>query len=203
MDFSAWLALVSICILGALSPGPSLALVIKNTLTGGRGPGVAAGVAHGVGVGFYALITALGLAVLIQQTPWLFELIRYAGAGFLAWLGINALRSRGSDLPQVSDYKALGLGQSAWQGFMLAFLNPKLAIFFLALFSQFVRPEAGWQEKLIMMFTVGGIDAIWYALVALVLSHGSMLDKLRAKSQMIDRISGVVLMGLAVRAVTL
>ena len=87
MEMTSWLALAAICVMGAISPGPSLALIIRNTVQGGQGHGVATALGHGLGVGIYALITALGLAILITQTPLLFDLIRYGGAAFLAWLG--------------------------------------------------------------------------------------------------------------------
>lgn len=84
---------------------------------------------------------------------------------------------------------------------MVAFLNPQLAIFFVALFSQFVRADTGWQQGGIMMLTAGGIDALWYVLVALLLSRGPVLGWLREKSFIIDKLSGLVLLALAVKVV--
>jgi threonine/homoserine/homoserine lactone efflux protein len=201
MELTSWLALAAICVMGAISPGPSLALIIRNTVQGGQRHGVATALGHGLGVGIYALITALGLAILITQTPLLFDLIRYGGAAFLAWLGIKALLAK----PQVTGVEA-GEHQSrgrqgAFEGFMVAFLNPQLAIFFLALFSQFVHADTGWREGSIMMLTAGGIDALWYVLVALLLSRGPVLAWLKAKSSVIDKLSGLVLLGLALKVV--
>ncbi|MCS3454719.1 threonine/homoserine/homoserine lactone efflux protein [Aeromonas sp. BIGb0405] len=201
MELTSWLALAAICVMGAISPGPSLALIIRNTVQGGQRHGVATALGHGLGVGIYALITALGLAILITQTPLLFDLIRYGGAAFLAWLGIKALLAK----PQATGVEA-GEHQSrgrqgAFEGFMVAFLNPQLAIFFLALFSQFVHADTGWREGSIMMLTAGGIDALWYVLVALLLSRGPVLAWLKAKSSVIDKLSGLVLLGLALKVV--
>ncbi len=94
MELTSWLALAAICVMGAISPGPSLALIIRNTVQGGQGHGVATALGHGLGVGIYALVTALGLSILITQTPILFDLIRYGGAAFLAWLGVKALLAK-------------------------------------------------------------------------------------------------------------
>ena len=91
--------------------------------------------------------------------------------------------------------------QGAFEGFMVAFLNPQLAIFFIALFSQFVHADTGWHEGSIMMFTAGGIDIVWYGLVALVLSRGPVLAWLKAKSFVIDKVSGLVLLGLALKVI--
>ncbi|WP_368164047.1 LysE family translocator [Aeromonas sp. R6-2] len=199
MEWSSWLALAAICVMGAVSPGPSLALIIRNTVGGGRGNGVATALGHGLGVGLYALITAMGLALLITKTPLLFDGIRYGGAAFLAWLGVRALLARGG--PAATDEHQGSNRRGALEGFMVAFLNPQLAIFFVALFSQFVHQQTGWREGGIMMLTAGGIDALWYLLVALGLSHGPVLAWLHRKASMINKASGLVLLGLAVKVV--
>lgn len=201
MELTSWLALAAICVMGAISPGPSLALIIRNTVQGGQGHGVATALGHGLGVGIYALITALGLAVLITQTPLLFDIIRYGGAAFLAWLGIKALLAKPVSGGGEEESHGLKGRQGAFEGFMVAFLNPQLAIFFIALFSQFVHADTGWREGGIMMLTAGGIDALWYVLVALVLSRGPVLAWLKAKSFLIDKLSGLVLLGLALKVV--
>lgn len=201
MELTSWLALAAICVMGAISPGPSLALIIRNTVQGGQGHGVVTALGHGLGVGIYALITAFGLSLLITQTPLLFDIIRYGGAAFLAWLGIKALLAKPASGGGEEENHGLKGRQGAFEGFMVAFLNPQLAIFFIALFSQFVHADTGWREGLIMMFTAGGIDAVWYVLVALVLSRGPVLAWLKAKSFVIDKISGLVLLGLALKVV--
>ncbi|WMC10700.1 LysE family translocator [Oceanimonas pelagia] len=201
MEFSSWLALAAICIMGAISPGPSLAVVIRNTVRGGQGHGVLTALGHGLGVGLYALITALGLALLITRNPLLFDIIRYGGAAFLAWLGIKALLARPRPEAAEAGGHAVRGRQGAFEGFMVAFLNPQLAIFFVALFSQFVRADTGWQQGGIMMLTAGGIDALWYVLVALLLSRGPVLGWLRAKAALIDKASGLVLLALAAKVV--
>ncbi|KHE16420.1 LysE family translocator [Aeromonas hydrophila] len=201
MELTSWLALAAICVMGAISPGPSLALIIRNTVQGGQGHGVATALGHGFGVGIYALITALGLAILITQTPLLFDIIRYGGAAFLAWLGVKALLAKPAKGEASEEVHQLRGRQGAFEGFMVAFLNPQLAVFFIALFSQFVHADTGWREGGIMMLTAGGIDAVWYVLVALVLSRGPVLAWLKAKSFVIDKVSGLVLLGLALKVV--
>jgi threonine/homoserine/homoserine lactone efflux protein len=75
MTFSVWLSLFAICLLGAMFPGPSLVMVSKHTLAGGRVNGLAAAWVHAIGIGIYALITIVGLAVVLQQSPILFKTI--------------------------------------------------------------------------------------------------------------------------------
>ena len=202
MSWTAWVSLATICILGAMSPGPSLAVIIRNTVAGGRATGLATALAHGVGVGVYALLVAFGLGLLVTGSEVLFRIVQLAGAAFLAYLGVTALLSTGSAEPETAEVAA-GKARGARDGFLIAFLNPKIAVWFLALFSQFLRPEAGAVEKVMMAGLAAFIDAAWYAVVAIVLSQGSILEWLRRRSLWVDRIFGVILIALALRVITL
>ena len=188
----------AICILGAMSPGPSLAVVVQNTLAGGRAQGVVTALSHGVGIIIWALLTAGGIGLLITQQPALFDGMRYGGAILLVYLGIRSLRSTASAAEALHTVAAART-TPVRDGFAIAITNPKIALFFLALFSQFVRPEAGMGEKVTMALTAGAIDALWYALVALALSHSAILDRLRARARALDRLFGLILIALAVR----
>jgi len=199
MELTAWLSLATICILGAMTPGPSLAMVLKHTVAGGRLNGIVTSVTHGLGVSLYAILTVLGMAILIKETPWLFNIIKYAGAIFLLWLAYNAFTAKSSLANLKQTDISVSLRQSALQGFMIAFLNPKLAIFFLALFSQFINAEASWQQKSLMVATVGGIDTLWYCLIAAILSHSRILDKLRKNIHWVEKATGVALIGITAR----
>ncbi|SKA51636.1 LysE family translocator [Photobacterium toruni] len=201
MTLSIWFSLLLICLLGAMSPGPSLAVVAKHSLSSGRWHGVVAAWAHACGVGFYALLTLLGLAVVLHQSPLLFTSVSYAGAGYLAYLGINALRSRGGVAAKLAQSKSTTLLEAARDGVMISLFNPKLALFFLALFSQFVEVGNETSSKAILIITPLLVDGLWYTLIACILSYSRVLTVLRTKAQLIDRLSGGVLLGLACRVV--
>jgi threonine/homoserine/homoserine lactone efflux protein len=202
MELHLWLSFVVICMMGALSPGPSLALVIKNTLAGGTPQGYATAISHGLGVALYAAITATGIAVVIVQSPLIFSMIQYTGAAFLLYLGIKSLLSKKESHVFSNNVEQIKTQVNGWRdGFLIAFLNPKLAIFFLALFSQFLSGDASDQQKIIMTATVGSIDAIWYCLVTFTLSRGNIIDKLRANSHIVDKVTGSFLILLAARVV--
>ena len=125
--------------------------------------------------------------------------MRYAGAALLVYLGVRSLRSTAgaAEVLQVSGRTAST--SAARDGFLIAIMNPKIALFFLALFSQFVRPDAGMTEKAIMAATAGVIDALWYIIVAVVLSHSIILERLRARARLLDRLFGLILIALAIR----
>lgn len=178
-----------------MSPGPSLAVVLNATLQGGRADGLQSATAHGLGVALYGLLTVTGLAVLIANSPTTFLVIQLAGAAYLIWLGIGSLRSHGAAIPgETSGQKTQN---PATSGFLVAFLNPKLAVFMLALFSQFLQPGAGAAEKGIMVATVGITDAAWYSLIVLLVSHPVFFERLQRYSATIDRVFGVILIALA------
>lgn len=202
MELHLWLSFVVICLLGALSPGPSLALVIKNTVNGGITKGYATSISHGLGVALYAAITATGIAIIIVNTPIIFTLIQYAGAAFLLYLGVKSLLSKKSQFNQIEQDNAQESNINGWRdGFLIAFLNPKLAIFFIALFSQFLNTESSEQQKVIMTLTVGTLDALWYCFVTFLLSKGNIINKLKENSYIIDKVTGCFLIALAVRVV--
>ncbi|MFK7976067.1 MAG: LysE family translocator [Halioglobus sp.] len=189
-----WLSLLGICLLGAMSPGPSLAVVISSTVQHGRSGGYLAAVAHGIGVALYGLLTVTGLALLITNSTSLYTAIQIAGAAYLIYMGIALLRSKGANTQQDAPST---LRNPATSGFLVAFLNPKLAVFMLALFSQFLQPNFGWAEKSIMVATVGITDATWYALIATLIAQPRFLATLRSNAQTLDRVFGVVLIVLA------
>lgn len=196
MTFAAWLSLVAICALGAASPGPSLAVVARHSIAGSRLQGAACALAHATGVGLYALFTVLGLAAAIANRPRLYLLLATAGACYLAWLGVQALRTPVNPAAADGDCVSSGWPAAVRDGFAIALLNPKIALFFLALFSQFVGPAPGVLETAVLSLTAMGIDAAWYLLVALVLS-GSAIDGLRQRAGSLSAITGGMLLALA------
>lgn len=201
MTLSVWVSLALICILGAMSPGPSLAVVAKNCLGGSWKNGVATAWAHALGVGMYALASVLGLAIVLQHNPNLFKGIAYLGAGYLFWLGINAVQSKGGVAAKLTAGGQSSLLQSARDGAMISMLNPKLALFFLALFSQFVAASHASESRAIVIATPMLIDGLWYTIISFLLTRPSILEKIKARAVLVDRLTGVVLIGLALRVV--
>lgn len=194
MTPAQWSALIAVCLLGAVSPGPSLAIVIKNTVEGGRGQGAATAIAHGFGIGLYALIVVAGLGVLIATVPVVFQGLKYAGALFLLYLAYKAFRT-----PPLSDAQSVAPSarRGALEGFLVAFLNPKIAVFFIALFSQFLSTDQPLYEKVGMVAITAGVDALWYLLVAMGVSRQRILGALRTHYRLVNRIFGVILVVVA------
>ena len=202
MTLMHWLSLVAVCALGAMSPGPSLAVVIKHTVGGSRLHGVTAAWSHALGIGVYACLTVFGLAVLLTRHPALFKAVTWAGAGYLLWLGIQSLRAgRYKPDPNSAPSAAPSLFGAARDGAMISMLNPKIALFFIALFSQFVNADSSTLERGLMAATAFIIDGSWYSIVAAVLSHAAILARFRANAHWVDRVCGVLFIAVAARIV--
>ncbi len=199
MTLTTWLSLFTISVLGAMSPGPSLAMVAKHSLAGGRRNGISTAWAHATGIAIYAFVTLVGLAVLLHKFPVVFKGISYGGALYLAWLGFNSLRSKGGVAEKMESGSAVPVAQSARDGFLISMMNPKISFFFIALFSQFVAVGDELFSKSLIVLTPFMVDGLWYTFVAFILSNPRVLEKLRSRAVLIDRLSGVVLIALAVR----
>lgn len=201
MEFSEWLLIAAACAVAAASPGPSFVVVVRQTVNRGRFGGIAAGVAHSGAIGIYAAVTVAGLGFAVQL-PWLLTTLRFAGAAFLLYIAVQLWRSNGS-LSTVSTEGADRTVSTPWHsladGFLIAFLNPKVLLFFTALFSQFLRPTFTWWEKSIMVVTAITIDALWYILVAVAISQPAVLNSFKQREIVLNRIFGAALMLVAVR----
>jgi threonine/homoserine/homoserine lactone efflux protein len=195
MDFTSLIGMSLVCVIGAMSPGPSLAVVLRNTISGGRTQGVMTGIGHGIGFGIYAFIAVMGLSALLLANAEIFNLLQWAGAVVLIWLAYNMLTySPSGPVKEHEGSRRRGFSE----GFMIAFLNPKILVFLVAVFSQFIDPDMTNPDRFIMAFVAGIIDTTWYVLVATVLAGTSIIDKLRANAVIIDRSIGTVLLMLAI-----
>ena len=195
MDIKSLIGMSFVCAMGAISPGPSLAVVLRNTISGGRTQGVMTGIGHGIGLGIYAFIAVMGLSSLLLANKQIFNLLQWAGALVLIWPAFNMFTYNQSD----SSKEHEGSGRRGFlEGFMIAFLNPKILVFLVAVFSQFINPDITNSGRFIMAIMAGVIDTTWYVLVAAVLAGTPIVDKLRVNAVIIDRSIGMVLLMLAI-----
>ncbi|WP_346836655.1 LysE family translocator [Microbulbifer sp. SAOS-129_SWC] len=200
MELLAWLSLAGICALGAMSPGPSLLIVLRNAAASPR-HGAACALAHGAAIAIYAGLTAFGLAVLITHSPMVFTALQWGGAALLIRLGWKALRAPAPE-PDAARPEApqQSVGRAALQGFGVAFFNPKVAVFFTALFSQFVAAQQALSTKLGMAGMAAAIDASWYCIVALAVYAGRNRRWISdSAGHRLQQVFGVLLLGLAAR----
>ncbi|WP_375575080.1 LysE family translocator [Paracidovorax oryzae] len=152
-----------------LTPGPNMVYCVSRSLTQGPRAGLLslAGVVAGFGV--HLLATALGLSALLAAVPLAFDVLRIAGAAYLLWMAWQAVKPGGSAPFEARDLPHDGPRKLVLMGFLTSALNPKVAMFYVSFFPQFLHPERG--QWLAQTFTLGalqiGISALVNALLVL------------------------------------
>ena len=189
MELKELIMLSFVCAMGAISPGPSLAVVIRNTISGGRFQGVMTGIGHGIGIGIYAFMAVMGLSSLLLNNEKLFIIFQIAGAIILFWIACKMILNKPSNVIDKEQSSKKGF----IQGFMIAFLNPKILMFLVAVFSQFIKSDINSLDRFIIAIMASIIDMGWYVLVSLLLAGTSLINSFRANAVLIDRSIGSIL----------
>jgi RhtB (resistance to homoserine/threonine) family protein len=190
-------------LLSAMLPGPDFALVTKNTILHSRRAGLFTSLGVGSAILIHITYCALGLAIVISQSLLLFSLIKFIGAGYLVYLGLNSLISKktpatiSADKPagtktQISDFVAFR------QGFLCNLLNPKATLFFLALFTVIIKPETPALWEFIYAIEMFFILTAWFCSLTLILSHPKVLRGLNRVEKYISKVLGVFFIGFGV-----
>jgi threonine/homoserine/homoserine lactone efflux protein len=191
MSLFTWFQFALVCAIGAMSPGPSLAVVIRNNINYNRLAGIMTSIGHGLGIGVYATLAVLGLGFILQTNQTLFLLIQISGLIFLFFLGLLFIFQKQSEEKINNDQNQFN---SFLQGFLVAIINPKIIIWFTAIYSQFVSIEASIFFNLILILTASSIDAIWYIIVSLLITGYGVKSFLINKKEIIQKITGSILL---------
>ena len=201
MSLLSWLTLVCICAFGAMSPGPSLAVILQNRVQRSLGDALVASWTHAVGIFFWALAASTTLGTIFHRFPAIKTSLTLAGAAFLIYLAIKSLGS-----PSVDKRAQNAQLPPAWlSGVSISLLNPKIFVFFTALFSQFVPEGAGPITLLGMAMVAGLVDGIWYSIASLLVGSVGLDKSLRRHSVLLNRVSAgfyLIVAGLSLSQVT-
>ncbi|WP_105644799.1 LysE family transporter [Cronobacter malonaticus] len=195
------LFVATIAALGMLSPGPDFFLVIKNAARYQRSAAMmtAAGVIAGVVT--HMTYCVAGIAVVITTTPWLFGALKYVGAAYLVWLGVNALLARGTTslaLDGVAQ-ESTSLKKAFIQGYLCNLLNPKATLFFLAMFTQVLNVNSGLMEKLWYAGIIVALTLVWWPLLVLLIQSQPVRRGLTKAQKFIDKLLGGMLLALGIK----
>ena len=190
MTLIFWLQFAAVCIAGAMSPGPSLALVIRNSTKFSRIAGLMTAIGHGLGMGIYAVFAVTGLVIVITTNVYLFQLIQILGICFLLYFGIQFILQKSNEIIIDDNQKNIN---SFIQGFSISILNPKILIWFAAIFSQFVSVNGTFTSNSILVLTASIIDCIWYVIVALVVTSYGLNNFFQKRIDIIQKVSGFTL----------
>ena len=185
MNIIAWLTLIGVCVMGAMSPGPSLAIILQNRVQRNLSNALIASWAHAVGIFFWALAASTILGSLFQRFPIVKDYLTLVGAAFLIYLAIKSWGSHSTD----DSAQNIQLPAAWLTGLSISFLNPKIFVFFTALFSQLI-PERASATTLLGVATVAGlIDGTWYSFVSLLVGHIGLEKSLSRHKMLLNRAS--------------
>ena len=183
-----------------VTPGPDMLLVIARSLSGGPRDGVLVAAGLVGGLLLHTAIVALGLAALLATSALAFNVVKWAGALYLAWLGVQMLRAPGGGETLAAETRRFSARELLALGFLSAALNPKLALFFLAFLPQFAdgraAPVALQLAALGVLFTLMGCGS--YAMLSFVVGRARRFLASRAR-RVLDRVAGGLLILLALR----
>jgi threonine/homoserine/homoserine lactone efflux protein len=194
------LAFIGIAALLTILPGADMALVAKVTLLDGRRAAFFTSLGICAGLPMHATASALGLSLILATSAEAFTLVKFAGAAYLAYLGIRTIRDSLRPVvdPLVTAPPARGKRAAFAQGFLSNVLNPKVALFYLTFLPQFISPGDNVLAKSLLLAGIHAVlGLVWLPLYAYAIDRLSAL--LRGARRWLERLSGAALIGLGLR----
>jgi threonine/homoserine/homoserine lactone efflux protein len=183
-----------------------MVLIAKNTIVHGRRSGFLTAVGTLVGVSVHAVAAVLGLSAILATSATAFTVVKFAGAAYLVFLGVQALRdaraSASSSRPMATDLSSETGSQSSGfvQGVVTNVLNPKVALFFLTFLPQFVDPGGQVLLQTLLLASIFWVmGALWLGFYTLLVGRLSVFLSRPRVARVLQRVTGVILVGLGVR----
>ena len=195
MSTITFLQIFFVCLLGAVSPGPSMVVVINNAIFKNRYHGILTSIGHGIGIGIYALFAVLGIGIAIEANLFLFNGIRILSVIFLIYLGVKSIIDKTKiDFDKKNNTKE---GATSFlQGFSISILNPKIFIWFVAIYSQFMSLDNDIVFNSYLVLTAGIVDVTWYIVLTLLVTSDLALEIVKNKISILQRFLGIILITL-------
>ena len=199
--FTDWLAVLVVGFFAVSAPGPDFAITLRNSLVFSRRAGIMTALGIAAGLNFHIAYSVVGIGLIISKSLLLFNVIKWIGAAYLVYVGVRSLLAKKNQAQDETEAAPAELSGAAafWMGFLTNVLNPKVALFFLALFTQVIRTETPPVVQALFGFTVLGEALIWFPLVALLVSHHEVRRRLITVTHWIERAFGVVFVALGLR----
>lgn len=198
-----WGLLITVFFVALMSPGPDFVVAVRNAVLYSRTTGLMTALGFAAGVAIHVGYTLAGLAALIAHSVIAFSILKYAGAAYLFYMGYKAMKSKGFDAPAIDgtgeNKRYLSPFIAFRDGFLTNLLNPKATMFFLAIFSQFVGPETSMHVQALYGATCIVMTGLWFSFVTVVLTGARIKSIFLKASRWIDRVCGVLLVGLGIR----
>jgi threonine/homoserine/homoserine lactone efflux protein len=190
-----------------LTPGASTAVVLRNSLSGGVGGGAATAIGTNVGSVCYGLLSAFGLALALRRWPSAWQALRFGGAVYLAWLGVQSIRRAVDTAPVTTTAMVDACPRSRWsqarEGFVSNALNPSIATFYLVILPQFIPADAP-AVRSALILTAVHVSLAWSWHMTWAAAGGTLSRSLMRGGiarRVLDGGAGIALIGLAMRMV--
>ena len=201
------LAFIVVAAALTVTPGADTMLVLRNVLQGSQRDGIITTFGICAGLFVHALLSGLGVSIILMHSATLFQIVKTVGACYLIWLGWQSLR--GTLRPAAKSDMALTKGSSArsskkclLEGFLSNVLNPKVAVFYLAFLPQFIGPDDPVLAKSLLLAGIHYVMAIlWLVSLSALLDHARAFIIRSAVRKWMEGICGFVLVGLGVKLV--
>ena len=200
-----WATFFTAAVLLNLSPGPDMAFILGQTARRGVRSGFAAMFGIWTGTLIHVIFAALGLSAILATSTVAFSVVKWVGAAYLIWLGIQALRSQGTSMSADGQTSPASVQKIFKQGVLVSVLNPKVAIFFLAFLPQFVEVGAGPVGAQLFLHGILIIVVAAFVEPPLILMGSKLTEYLsnnRKVSQWMDRGLGALFIGLGIKLAT-
>ena len=196
MSLEVFALVIAIHAIALVSPGPDFAVVTRLSIVSGRRAGMWAATGVAASIGIYVLVCLLGLSLVLAALPGLSRFLSIAGALYLAWLGIQCLRSTGA-LPTAT--ASPHDGHAFLTGLFTNLLNPKAMLYFGSILSQVIGTRLSPAEGVLLWAVLVVESMLWFSMVAGLFSSQKVLRWLSGRLKWFDRMVGVVLLGLAAK----
>lgn len=195
-ESTEFLAIISISIFMAISPGPDFFMVSRNSIMYNKTAGIYAAIGISLAIWLHAAYSIAGLAILISKSIFLFSIIKYIGAAYLIFIGFKTIFSKSSinkNIVQNKKVNQISKFESFKVGFITNALNPKTTIFFLSIFTQIVNVDTSLVLQIIYGAIISLAHFIWFYSVTYFFSHPLILSKFQRYQKRIESFVGAAL----------
>lgn len=203
MNWPEFATFAVISCLAAVTPGADLAMILRQSIVHGRRNAIVSAFGIGTALMVHTTYTVLGLGLIISQSILFFNIIKWCGVAYLLYIGFRSLMAKGTTIALAEAKRHNANTQKLRTAFMLGFavnvLNPKAVFFFLSLFSTLVAVTTPVEIKFGYGVLMAFIVAVWFICVSLFMTAPVMRRIFSSASKWVDRLSGVVFIGLGIR----
>lgn len=202
--FAQFIAVGIVGLLACISPGPDFFIVSKNSISHSFKAGFGSTIGVVLGCLLHSTYCIIGIGVIITQSILLYSAIKYLGAAYLIYLGIQSIRSKSTpqELEIESTTNKLGFLGGLKQGFFTNALNPKATVFFLSLFTQVIDPHTPKAIQALMALEVGIIATAWFTFVAYIFSREKLRGVISKTQSHVNKVLGGILILLGLKIVS-